>query len=346
MAIRLTLCVIAVTAACSSDEKPSSRAPTEDVMIAVGDRSVPGTIAKPASAGKHAGAVLLAGSGPTDRNWESPLLSGSNGSGRLVAERLAAAGVVVLRFDKAGSGKNPPPAGMTFDTYLDEGRAALAVLRARPDVDPAKLFVLGHSEGGIHAIRLALADPAGIVGVGFLSSAGRSMAEIIVGQLEAQLRAATPATVDQQIATIRDGLARFVAGETVDGTTLSPLPPVQQLLVQLTHPAAAAITRPLIAYDPGIEIAKLRVPVFVFNGGKDVQIDPVLDAKRLADAARAAGLDVTLHVSPDADHVLKHQPKTLAALRADPMATQNGYNAADRDLDPDFARALVAWITR
>jgi hypothetical protein len=113
--------------------------------------SVPGTIAKPArpaTPGRYPGIVLLAGSGPTDRNWDSPLLAGSS-PGQQLAEALAAHGVVVLRFDKASVGGNHTPItdGATIDVYRDEGRAALALLRVRPDVDPTHLYVAGHSEG-------------------------------------------------------------------------------------------------------------------------------------------------------------------------------------------------------
>ncbi len=317
-----------------------------EIALRVGDRDVPGTLVTPDGTGPFPAVLLLAGSGPTDRNWENPIIPATNGSARLLAEALSHRGAVTLRFDKAGSGKNPPPADMTFDTYLDEGRAALAYLRGLPGVDPARVFVAGHSEGGIHAIRLALADPGHVAGLIFLSSAGRRMADIIVGQLEDQFHDAgfTPDGVQANVEPVRQAFADFVAGVPVDVSKVSMVPAVRQLVAQIVDPAGAAVARGLVDYDPAAHIGALGVPVFIFNGGKDVQVDPVRDAGRLADAARAAKLVVTVHLSPDADHVLKHEPQTMEQLRANRLAVQNAYNADGRTLDDDFLMALVGWL--
>jgi pimeloyl-ACP methyl ester carboxylesterase len=129
---------------------------SEEVSFVAGGRTIPGTLVHPAS-GTGPGLLLLAGSGPTDRDWNSPLLPGKNGSGRLLAEALAARGVTVLRFDKAFSGANHglPIAELTLDTYRDEATAALD-FPPRPSRGRSRaVFVAGHSEGGIHATRLA-----------------------------------------------------------------------------------------------------------------------------------------------------------------------------------------------
>src|SRR5262249_31339994 len=131
---------------------------SEEVSFKVGDRSVPGTLVRPAT-GVWAGLVMIAGSGPTDRDWKSPMIAGANGSGKLVPQALAAKGVVVLRYDKAAIGGNTMPGDqVVFETYLDEARAALAYLRTRAEVDGSHLVVVGHSEGGLHAIRVAIAE--------------------------------------------------------------------------------------------------------------------------------------------------------------------------------------------
>src|SRR5206468_511457 len=75
---------------------------SEEVTFVVGTppRTIPGTLTRPAH-GTGPGLLLMAGSGPTDRDWTSPLLAGKNGSARQLAEALAARGIVSLRFDKA-----------------------------------------------------------------------------------------------------------------------------------------------------------------------------------------------------------------------------------------------------
>ena len=134
---------------------------SDEVTFTAGGRIIPGTLTRPRTATGPATALLLmAGSGPTDRDWNSPLLQGKNGSAKQLAEALAGQGLVVLRFDKAFSGKNGglPLAELTLDTYRTEAQAALALLRSRPEVDRNRIFIAGHSEGSMHVTRLALAS--------------------------------------------------------------------------------------------------------------------------------------------------------------------------------------------
>src|SRR5688572_16843087 len=198
---------------------------SEDVSFVAGGRAIPGTLVHPAS-GKGPGLLLLAGNGPTDRDWNSPLLPGKNGSARLLAEALAARGMTVLRFDKAYSGRNPgvPIADLTLDTYRDEASAALDLLRSRPEVDPARVFVAGHSEGGIHATRLAESRGDRIRGLILISAPGRSMREILEVQLQQNVLGAaklTPEQVEAEMVPIRTALRSFVAGQDVDPKSAS-----------------------------------------------------------------------------------------------------------------------------
>jgi hypothetical protein len=106
--------------------------------------------------------VFLAGSGPTDRDWLSPLLPGRNGSGRQLAERLAAKGIGSLRFDKVGSGTNMEHLDvLSLAHYVDEASLAFDFLAARPECD--RVFLLGL--GGVFADEAAChhARDAGIV---------------------------------------------------------------------------------------------------------------------------------------------------------------------------------------
>jgi pimeloyl-ACP methyl ester carboxylesterase len=319
---------------------PAASLETTSEEITFGN-NVPGSLVRPTSGGPYAGVVLMAGSGPTDRDWTSPLLPAKNGSGKLLAEALAKHGVVVLRFDKAGVGGNKADlTTATFDIYRDEGQAALAALRARKDVAPSALFVAGHSEGGIHATRVALAEGDHIAGLLLLSVSARSMTDLILAQLEPQLRAALPQRADAELAAVRSAFADFAAGKSVDPTKVTAIPGVQQLVGAVVNPATATLARGLVTFDPLPAVAQVHVPIFVFNGMKDVQVDPELDAKKLA----AANKEATLFIAPEADHVLKHEPKTVAELRANLLAVQTGYNAEGRTLDEATVNAIVGWL--
>jgi len=319
---------------------------SEDVSFVAGGRTIPGTIVHPAS-GRGPGLLLLAGSGPTDRDWNSALLQGKNGSGRLLAEALAARGITVLRFDKAFSGRNPglPIADLSLDTYRDEAAAALELLRSRPEVDPTRLFVAGHSEGGIHATRLAQLLGAQMRGVVLIAAPGRSLAEILEVQLEQNVLAPTIGAEQAQaeMGPIRAALRAFVAGESVDPKTASSRPQVVGILSALMAPPVARIGRAIASFDPAQGVASVQAPVLVLQGGKDVQVDP-LDAERLVAARKSASKAVDYFLIPTADHVLKAEPLSLAELRANPQATTMKYNAADRSLAADLVDTLSRWI--
>jgi len=319
-----------------------------DVSLVAGGRTIPGTLVHPAS-GTGPGLLLLAGSGPTDRDWNSPLLPGKNGSARLLAEALAARGVTVLRFDKAFSGRNPglPIADLTLDTYRDEATAALDFLRARAEVDPARVFVAGHSEGGIHATRLAQSAGDRIRGVILISAPGRSLREVLEVQLERNVLSGaglTPEQIEAEMVPIRTALRSFVAGQDVDPKSASSRPQIVQILSALMAPMVARIGRALASFEPAQAAAEIAVPVLVLQGGKDVQVDPVENAERLVAARRSAGRPVDYHKSPLADHVLKTEPRPLEEVRADLQLLMTMYNAPDRALDDDILKALARWI--
>ena len=321
-----------------------------DVTFSLGDRDIPGTLVRPQHGGRWPAIVLLAGSGPTDRDWGSPLLATNNGSGKLLADELASRGAIVLRFDKAGAGKNPGPPieQITLDTIRDEALAAIAFVRARVDVRGDRVFVAGHSEGGVHATRVALAADPPLAGVIYLSSAARTMADTMLTQLEGNLRnpmaRLDDAFIAAEMTTLRTAFADFLAGRPVDPLKASTIPQLQRLVAGIASPPTASLMRALLGYDHAAEAPKLVIPVLVVNGGKDVQVDPELDAKYLAAAFRRANRDVTLVIAPDADHVLKHETKSLAELRSDLVYVQNHYNAFGRTLDTQLVSAVIAWL--
>jgi pimeloyl-ACP methyl ester carboxylesterase len=166
------------------------------------------------------------------------------------------------------------------------------------------------------------------------------MTDLIVAQLEAQLRTALPQRADAELAAVRTAFADFAAGKPVDPTKVTAIVPIQQLVGAVVNPATAMLARGLVTFDPLPAVAQVHVPIFVFGGMKDVQVDPELDAKKLAAANKGA----TLFVAPDADHVLKHETKTVAELRANMLAVQTGYNAEGRNLDEATVNAIVGWL--
>src|SRR5580704_7755010 len=344
------LSILAACAAPASTVPPATHASSFDPTltlpiasedVAFMDGNVPGTLVHPTAPGKYPGIIFMAGSGPTDRNWNSALLpDGTNGSGKLLAEALAAHGAVVLRFDKAGVGgnKHALTGDVTFDIYRDEGRAALALLRQRPDVDAAHLFVAGHSEGAYHAARVAEAEGPAIAGVLLLSGAGRTLESILLAQIEGQLRTAMPTQTDAVMASLHTAFDDFAAGKPVDPDQVTQIPGLRMVLRSAMAPASATLARGLLRFDPLPVLAKLQLPIFIYNGKKDIQVDPAIDTEALAAAARRT--TVVVFLAPDANHVLENEPRA----KADIKPTDAGYNKPDRVLDPASVDAISRWI--
>jgi len=113
----------------------------------------------------------------------------------------------------------------------------------------------------------------------------------------------------------------------------------------LMTPQVARIGRALVAFEPAQAAAGIAPPVLVVQGKKDVQVDP-LDAEKLVAARRSAGKPVDHYVSPDADHVLKKEPRSVEEARSNMQQLMVGYNAADRTLATDLVDALAGWIER
>ncbi len=320
-----------------------------DVQIAVGKRVVTGTVTRPKEPGKYLAVVLHAGSGPTDRNWNSPAMPGDNGSGKLLAEELTRHGAVVLRYDKQGTGGTTLPKEITWDGFIGDFEAGVDFLRKAEIVDANRVFVAGHSEGALHAIRLAREAGDRIAGLILLSPPGRSLHELLLAQLEEQFRSLAKLdgeALEAEMAPIREALTTFFAGGDVEPTKVSEHVPVQQLIAAIVNPKGAQLARALYAYDPVEAIAEVKIPILIVAGEKDIQVSPETDASRLEEAATLGSGDVTLHVAPNADHVLKHEemPREVMLEPANFSQLPFRYNAADRVLDEDAVDAIVAWL--
>ena len=318
----------------------------EEVAFDADGRAVHGTLSRPTTTGRRPALLIIAGSGPTDRNWNSPLLAGTNGSGGLIARALSARGVVVLRYDKLGTGSTPiPTEPVRWSDYVSEQRGGLALLAANEHVDARHIFLAGHSEGGAHAIHLAADPGVPLAGLILLASPGRSFENVMLGQIEGQFRAAglDGADLAAQMDPLRNGFDALVRGETVDPASVSQIPPVQALFAACAAPRGLPFARELLAFEPAAALAHLTLPMLIMNGEHDAQVLPTLDATALADAGHAAGLsDVTLYLPPEANHVFKHEPRPIAEL--DPASIATSYSAADTDLDPATLTHLVGWL--
>lgn len=319
---------------------------SSEVSWALGTTAVHGTVVRPPGAGPFPGVVLVAGSGPTDRDWDSPLLPGSNGSGRLLAELLGRAGFASLRYDKRASGPHvretiPQLIGkITMQSHVDELTGAVRTLAAEDWVRDDRLFALGNSEGTLHALNYQLGSPGlPLAGLILAGPPGRAVGVVTRSQLAAQ--AAGIPHGEALLALYDAAVARFLAGEPA--LPDPALPEGVRLLVQaLETPANLPFSRELWTADAASLLAQVSVPVLVVIGKKDLQVDWRADGDPLqrAAAGRAA---ITFLFPEDANHVLKHEPRPRRELaQAEAMA---GYNAPDAFLDPGACAGITSWLS-
>jgi len=294
----------------------SSNAPDPN-GVEVTTAGLSGTLRKPANVDRPPVVLLIAGSGPTDRNGNQPGLE--PGELRQIAEGLAEHGIASLRYDKRGVGRSAVPANFREDdlvigSFVDDAAAWLAWLEQRTDLGAR--IVAGHSEGGLIAILLAKRAP--VSAIVLLATPGRRFGDVLREQLRAN--AMPKPLLDEALAT----LAALERGESVANVS----PP----LLSLLRPSVQPFIRSLTAIDPPADLAQARVPVLIAQGGHDLQVSE-------ADAAalQQARSDAVMFRSAEMNHVLKLAP-------AERAAQDKSYTDPGVPLAPGLVDAIAAFV--
>jgi len=276
---------------------PTAVAATQTYIEAPGPLGpLKGTMLSPASS-KAPVVLIIPGSGPTDRDGNSPL--GVKASTyRLLAEGLADQGVASVRIDKRGmfaSGAAVTDANdVTLRAYADDVHAWVKAIKQATGA-PC-VWVLGHSEGGLVALAAAQ-TPSDICGLILVSTAGRPLGAVLRDQLKAN--PANAPLLEGANATI----AALEAGHRVDVSSLHPA------LQGLFAPAVQGFLISELSVDPAKLLADYKGRVLIVQGDHDIQVS-VADAERL----KAADPRADLQIMPGLNHVLKQvTPDTRAA---------------------------------
>ncbi len=298
----------------------------QELSLGPDDVAVPATLTLPRQEGRLSAVVLLGGSGPVDRDE-------SIGPGKPfkdLAWGLASQGVVVLRFDKVTHAHPDVAQSMPdftlSDEYLPQARAAIHLLRGHPAVDPARIFVAGHSLGGTVAPRVAAAEP-GVAGLVILAGGAAPLHWVIVRQIR-HLASLDPATAATSAPAI-EGLTR--QAEIVDSPDLSRATPAADL--PLGVPASYWLD--LRGYHAPAAAAALGKPILVLQGARDYQAT-VDDDLPLWRAALADLPGATIRVFPDDDHLFYAGtgPQTPQAVMR-----------SGQHVDPEVVDVMAAWFT-
>ncbi|WP_316163048.1 alpha/beta hydrolase [Bradyrhizobium sp. SZCCHNRI20481] len=280
----------------------------EESAVRIG--ALDAVLTTPAGVERPPVALLIAGSGSTDRDGNGPQLKPA--TLKKLAEQLAARGIASLRYDKRGArgwkAEFGRPEDFRFKDYVGDAAALVDFLRGKF----ARIVLVGHSEGGLVAILTARRTP--VDRLVLLASSARRQGDLLKAQLEKKLPAAKMEPVAKAIDAI-------MAGQVVD-----PAPPELPIAPSMQPGIGSAF-----AEDPIDPLKQLTIPTLIVGGARDSQI-PRLDLVALAAAAPAAK---TLWL-PDMNHVLvdvANEDENLAS-----------YNDPDRPLDPDMIDAVAGFI--
>jgi len=325
-------------AAVSSRSVIISRANDQPVQIPSNGFSLVGTISTPTSAarttagepGKTAAArlpavVLVGGSGPTDRDglaYGIPILGE-------IAGALADAGFLVVRYDKRGIGQSGGRAeSASLTDYADDVSAAVKMLADRKDIDPKRIAVIGHSEGGSVAMIAAAKDKR-IAAVALVATPGVTGAEIVLAQQKHLLDRSTLSAEEKQT---KIDQQKRIHQAVITGKGLDELPPEVRRAVDNTEFQSILVT------DPAKVMPNMRKPLLIVQPELDTQVEPAnadkLDA--LAKQRKNAPPVETVKI-PGVNHLLA--PATSGEVEEYARLTE-------RHVSPAVTQALVAWLKK
>ena len=311
----------------------------------VDEIDIDASLTRPVGAGPFPAVIFVAGSGPTDRNWNTPLIPGTNGSGALLADALTQQGYITLRYDKRASGPHVSEnvklmAGkISMQGHTAELAGGVSLLISNQDVDKEKIFVLTNSEGCVHALNYQTQpDKQGFAGMVLTSAFARPAGDLAHSQIAAQLGAVPGG--DVMLSAYDEAMKEFIAGRPAPVNENLP-EGLRQVIQAITQPINQPFSRELWTYNPVASLAKVTIPVLILIGKKDTQVDWETDGP-LFEAVAADHGNITVSYAETANHVLKFEPRPRSQLT--PAEVMASYGSDDVMLDTDAVEVIIAWL--
>jgi uncharacterized protein len=298
---------------------------SEDVIVGKGAWQLPGTLTLPVAKGPVAALVLVHGSGPNDRDESI----GPQKTFRDLAEGLASRDIAVLRYEKRtrfAAAKLSSVKNFTVqDETVDDALAAAEFLRTRPEIDPNRVFVLGHSLGGYLIPRIGRRDPK-LAGLISLAGAARPLEDLVVEQNQyfAALQGNPPAALEQ-VDKVKAQAQRVKALKA--DTKSSP--------GDLLFDGPASYWIDLQGYDPAMEARSLKQPMLILQGERDYQVT-MTDFARWKDMLKGRA-NVKFRSFPPLNHLFQ---------AGEGKSTPSEYMAKPGHVAPEVIDEIAAWIGR
>jgi pimeloyl-ACP methyl ester carboxylesterase len=308
---------LAMLLSAAAQAAPAAPVSEQPLVLETAGGSVHGTLRLPAGEGKAPVVLIVAGSGPTDRDGNSAMLPGHNDSLKMLAEALAQAGFASVRYDKRGIAASKAAAldesQLRFDTYVEDAAAWIAKLKTDPRF--ASVAVIGHSEGAL--IGMLAAERAGAAAYVSLAGVAEGPGAILRTQFAGKLPPPLAADNERILASLEQG---------------KPVAEVPPALMPYYRPSVQPYLISWMKYVPAKHIATLRMPVLIVQGTTDIQV-----GVEQAQALKTARPDAGLVIIAGMNHVLKAVP----ADAANPIAS---YGDPSLALHPQLAPAVVGFL--
>jgi pimeloyl-ACP methyl ester carboxylesterase len=294
-----------------------------NISIPSGDITLSGILALPDGEGPFPTALLIAGSGPLDRdgNHKRLPLAVSKDLARLLSDD----GWASVRYDKRGVGASGGDYLSTgFYDELADATAALEWMIERPTT--ASAVAIGHSVGATYAAEMSAHQPQ-LDGAVLLAYTAKSGEDTLIWQAN-EISASIPRFVTGMMSLFRTSVAKQQAKalDKLRATTDD----VTRIQMQKIN---AKWMREFMAYDPAPVLADTKTPILAITGSKDVQVDPA----DIAVIASTVGERAIAQIVPDVDHILRHEPAELSNPKK--------YKAqAQLPIDSDVTEILVDWL--
>lgn len=318
--LNLIMISVFVLTSCSRDENQGEDNAElgyieEDYNLEVDEGEIFGTLTMPKENSKSIAALIIAGSGPTDRDGNNTA-SGDNNSLKMIAEALADEGIASVRYDKRGIGESAylveKEDDLVFEDYIDD--VVSWIEKLKEDDRFEKVVVIGHSEGAL--IGAAAVNRIDVDGFISIAGAGYSAYDTLERQLKAQSEEVFE-------------LCKPIMDELMEGNLVED---VDESLYSLFRPSVQPYLISWFKYDPVVEISNIDVPILIIQGDNDIQIT-VDDANRLHEA----NPESKLVVIEGMNHILKDAPID----RQENIAT---YSNPTLPLNQEFVEELVNFI--
>ena len=301
--------------------------------------SLAGTLTLPPGNGKFPGVVLITGSGPQDRDeallGHKPFL--------VLADHLTRKGIAVLRVDDRGVGKSTGDfKAATSADFATDVEAGLAFLKTRSEIDPSKLGLIGHSEGGMIAPLVASRNPS-VAFIVMMAGTGVSGAEILPAQVTAIAEASGEPHEKAVLKGANNRQLITMIAQSADEQALvkkmmelNPALSAEQSRAQLKQ-FQSPWFRYFLTYDPAVALRKVKCPVLAINGEKDMQVLPAQNLPAIRKALTEGGnTRFEVEQMPGLNHLFQ-TAKTGAP---------GEYAEIEETITPAALNRMSEWITK